>query len=210
MNNSISMPNQEIIQYAKEKVSANWGMAILAFVIYIVVSSLLSFVPFGSIILTGPLVLGLSIWSLNILRNDEFDLESLFAGFNNFAKALGTYLLMVLLIILWSLLFIIPGIVKSLAYSQVIFILADEPEIGAMDALRKSEAMMKGNKTKYFLLGLILGLLAIACIFTLGIGFLFLFPVSKVAMAKFYEEVRMKYDGESGFDSEIEMIGEVD
>jgi uncharacterized membrane protein len=210
MNNSISMPNQEIIQYAKEKVSANWGMAILAFVIYIVVSSLLSFVPFGSIILTGPLVLGLSIWSLNILRNDEFDLESLFAGFNNFAKALGTYLLMVLLIVLWSLLFIIPGIVKSLAYSQVIFILADEPEIGAMDALRKSEAMMKGNKTKYFLLGLILGLLAIACIFTLGIGFLFLFPVSKVAMAKFYEEVRMKYDGESGFDSEIEMIGEVD
>jgi len=204
------MPNQEIIQYAKEKVSANWGMAILAFVIYIVVSSLLSFVPFGSVILTGPLVLGLSIWSLNILRNDEFDLESLFAGFNNFAKALGTYLLMVLLIILWSLLFIIPGIVKSLAYSQVIFILADEPEIGAMDALRKSEAMMKGNKTKYFLLGLILGLLAIACIFTLGIGFLFLFPVSKVAMAKFYEEVRMKYDGESGFDSEIEMIGEVD
>lgn len=204
------MPNQEIIQYAKEKVSANWGMAILAFVIYIVVSSLLSFVPFGSIILTGPLVLGLSIWSLNILRNDEFDLESLFAGFNNFAKALGTYLLMVLLIILWSLLFIIPGIVKSLAYSQVIFILADEPEIGAMDALRKSEAMMKGNKTKYFLLGLILGLLAIACIFTLGIGFLFLFPVSKVAMAKFYEEVRMNYDGESGFDSEIEMIGEVD
>jgi uncharacterized membrane protein len=210
MNNSISMPNQEIIQYAKEKVSANWGMAILAFVIYIVVSSLLSFVPFGSIILTGPLVLGLSIWSLNILRNDEFDLESLFAGFNNFAKALGTYLLMVLLIVLWSLLFIIPGIVKSLAYSQVIFILADEPEIGAMDALRKSEAMMKGNKTKYFLLGLILGLLAIACIFTLGIGFLFLFPVSKVAMAKFYDEVRMKYDGESGFDSEIEMIGEVD
>jgi uncharacterized membrane protein len=80
MNNSISMPNQEIIQYAKEKVSANWGMAILAFVIYIVVSSLLSFVPFGSIILTGPLVLGLSIWSLNILRNDEFDLESLFAA----------------------------------------------------------------------------------------------------------------------------------
>jgi uncharacterized membrane protein len=67
--------------------------------------------------------------------------------------------------------------------------LADEPEMKPMEALRKSEHMMDGNKTKLFLLYLLFMLLSIACIFTLGIGLLFLIPVMQTTLAEFYNEL---------------------
>jgi uncharacterized membrane protein len=172
-----------------------------------VVSAAAGFIPLGSLLIAGPLGVGYSIWALSILRKNEYSYDHLFDGFRNFANSFATYLLMILLVILWTLLFIIPGIIKALAYSQVMFILADEPDIGAMEALKKSEAMMNGNKTKYFLLGLIFMLLTIACVFTLFIGFLFLLPVMQVTLARFYDEVRRNYTGES-IENEIDLIGE--
>ena len=209
MNNQILMPNQDIISYAKNKVSENWGLAIVGSLVYSIMTIVSGIVPFGSLIVAGPLALGYAYWALFILRKDDFEVEHLFDGFQNFVKALVTYLLVILLVLAWSLLLIIPGIVKALAYSQAIFILADEPEIEAMEALRKSEAMMKGNKTKYFLMGLIFMLLGFACIFTLGIGFLFLAPVIQVSLAKFYDEARRQYTGES-IESEIDEIGNLE
>ena len=99
----------------------------------------------------------------------------------------------------------LTGIIKALAYSQALFILADEPDIAPMEALRKSEAMMKGNKTKYFLLGLIFLLLSILCVFTLGIGFFFVLPLIQVTLAKFYKEVRVQFTGVDDI-SEIESL----
>ncbi|HAY89286.1 MAG TPA: hypothetical protein DCY51_07585 [Bacteroidetes bacterium] len=206
MKNTITMSNQDIISYAKNKVSQNWGLAIVGSLVYAVITSIASMLSIGVILVSGPLSLGYAYWSLFILRKDRFEVEHLFDGFKNFVNALVTYLLMILLVFAWTLLLIVPGIIKALAYSQAIFILADEPETKGMDALRKSEAMMKGNKTKYFLMGLLFLLLGIACIFTLGIGFLFLAPVIQVSLAKFYDEVRRKYTGES-IESEIDEIG---
>ena len=133
----------------------------------------------------------------------DFNVERIFDGFSNFGNSLVTFLLMVLLIFLWTLLFIIPGIIKALAYSQVFYILADNPEIKGMDALRMSEEMMKGSKSKLFLLYLIFGLLSILCIFTLGIGYLFLIPVMQLTMARFYQELK----GEEPEADNIEQIG---
>ena len=211
MNNAISISNEEILRYAKDKVSQNWGMVIVASILVGLMSLVagqinLRGVPLGSLVLTGPITLGYAIWALNVLRNDEFEIERILDGFKNFGNSLATYLLMVLLVILWSLLLIIPGIIKALAYSQALFILADEPDIAPMEALRKSEAMMKGNKTKYFLLGLIFLLLSILCVFTLGIGFFFLLPLIQVTLAKFYQEVRVQFTGVDDI-SEIESLG---
>jgi uncharacterized membrane protein len=205
MNNLVTTPNQDLIRMAKDKVAVNWGQAILAFVVYMLISMVIGFIPFASLILGGALMLGWSLWSLNVKRNGVFRMEDIFDGFNNFTKALGTYLLMVVLIILWTLLLIIPGIIKALAYSQAMYVLADNPDINAMDALRKSEEMMKGNKTKYFLMMLIFFLLSILCLFTLGIGFLFLAPVMQVTMAEFYDEIRTNM-GE--MEDEVSLIGE--
>lgn len=59
-----------------------------------------------------------------------------------------------LFIDLWLLVFIIPGVIKSLQYAQVEYILADDPEISYRDALSKSKEMMQGNKLKLFWLDL--------------------------------------------------------
>ncbi len=207
MNNLVTTPNTDLLRMAKDKVAVNWGQAIITFLLYMAVAFGIGLIPFGigSIILSGPLMLGVAIWALRVRRNSEFAVENLFSGFSNFGNALGTYLLMMVLVLLWTLLLIIPGIIKSLAYSQAMYILADEPDINAMDALRKSEQMMKGNKTKYFVLLLIFGLLSLLCLLTLGIGFLFLLPVMQVTMAEFYDEIKRNM-GEQ--EDEIGQIGE--
>jgi len=98
-----------------------------------------------------------------------------------------------LFVFLWSLLLIIPGIIASLAYSMTFFILADEPELGASDALAKSKRMMRGYKWKYFCLNLRFIGWAILCVISLGIGFLWLIPYMQISYAKFYEDVKTEY-----------------
>jgi uncharacterized membrane protein len=70
------------------------------------------------------------------------------------------------------------------------YILADDPGIKPQDALKKSKSMMDGYKLKLFYLCLRFFLLALLCILTLGIGFLWLIPYVHVTMAKFYDDIR--------------------
>ena len=202
MNQLVKTSNSDLIGDARKILSENWGGAIVATLIYLAISLVIGFIPGASLILGGPLMLGWALWALGVNRNQDFDYNKIFEGFNNFGNSLVTYLLMVIFIILWTLLFIIPGIIKGLAYSQTFYILADKPDIKPMEALRQSEAMMKGNKTKYFLLILLFFLLALACLLTLGIGFLFLIPLIQVTTARFYQELK---GGEEN--NEVELIG---
>lgn len=114
-------------------------------------------------------------------------------SFGNYIKNVVTYLLMCLFIFLWTLLLIIPGIIKALAYSMTPFILKDFPELSVNQAINLSQKMMKGHKFDYFWLGLsfigwiLLGLL------TLGIGYIWLIPYMYTSYAAFYEEVKKEY-----------------
>jgi uncharacterized membrane protein len=202
MNQLVKTSNSDLIGDARKILSENWGGAIVATLIYLAISMVIGFIPGASLILGGPLMLGWALWALGVNRNQDFDYNKIFEGFNNFGNSLVTYLLMIVFIILWTLLLIIPGIIKGLAYSQIFYILADKPDIKPMEALRQSEAMMKGNKTKYFLLMLLFFLLALACVLTLGIGFLFLIPLIQVTTARFYQELK---GGEEN--NEVELIG---
>jgi uncharacterized membrane protein len=96
---------------------------------------------------------------------------------------------MLLYIFLWSLLLVIPGIIAALSYSMTFYIIADDPSIKPQDALKKSKAMMNGYKEKLFYLYLRFILLAMLCILTLGIGFLWLIPYIHITMAKFYDDI---------------------
>jgi uncharacterized membrane protein len=93
-------------------------------------------------------------------------------------------------VLLWTLLLIIPGIIMAIAYSQTFYIIADDKNITPMDAIRKSVRLMNGYKGKYFLFCLRFLGWAILCLFTLGIGFLFLIPYMRVCFAKFYEDIK--------------------
>jgi uncharacterized membrane protein len=182
------------MQMARESLKGKWGIAIGTLVVYLLIVVALQIIPvvgpIVSLLITGPLAIGLAIFSLSISRNQDTKLEQIFQGFNNFGTALGAYLLMVLFIILWMLLLIIPGIIASISYSMTFYILADDNSISAMDAIKKSKKMMYGYKWKYFCLGLRFFGWALLCILTLGIGFLWLMPYIQVSMAKFYDDIK--------------------
>jgi uncharacterized membrane protein len=189
--------NVVLMKMARESLKGKWGLAIGTFVVYILIIGAIQaatqFFPFAgllSLIISGPMAVGLAIFSINISRNQDARLEQIFQGFSNFGTSLGAYLLMVLFILLWTILLIIPGIIAALSYSMTFYILADDNSIGAMDAIDKSKKMMDGYKWKYFCLGLRFLGWALLCILTLGIGFLWLFPYMQVSVAKFYDDIK--------------------
>jgi uncharacterized membrane protein len=195
----MSTDNPTLLRASREALRGKWGIAILTFFIYTLLTttsgtlrahgSFLTLSSMLTLIIGGPLALGAAIFSLSISRGKEGRLDQLFEGFNHFATTLVTYLLLLLYVFLWMLLLIVPGIIAALGYSMTFYILADDPLIKPQDALKKSKSMMDGHKEKLFYLCLRFLLLAILCILTLGIGFLWLIPYVHVTMAKFYDDV---------------------
>ncbi len=186
--------NTDLMNEAKKSLQGNWGIAIGGMIVLFLVGIGAGFIPFGSLILAGPLGLGNIIFHKKIVSGEGAEIEHLFDGFKNFLPAFGTFIVTLIFVVLWSLLFIIPGIIMGFAYSQALFILSDEPDIGAYEAIQKSRAMMDGYKLKYFGLSLLFMLLSIACLFTLGIGYLFLVPFIRVTLVHFYQDVKADYE----------------
>lgn len=106
------------------------------------------------LLVSGAFTLGITLFFLAVFRRQQVGVADIFLGFENFGKALGLLLFQTLFIFLWTLLFIIPGIIASIRYSQAFFILADDPTKGIRQCMNESKMMMKGNKAKYFCLEL--------------------------------------------------------
>ena len=107
-------------------------------------------------------------------------------GFNNWWRAILASLWMSLWIFLWTLLFIIPGIIKTIAYSQTYFIITEFPEISIIKALDISKRITKGYKFDLFVMGLsFIGWGILSCI-TCGIGFIWLTPYINMSMTNAY------------------------
>lgn len=131
---------------------------------------------------------GYTITFLRLFRDKKKDLSYLFAGFQQFKRVLGTMLLMTLYILLWTLLFIIPGYIKQYSYAMTPYILEDRPDLSYDEAIEESMRMMDGYKGKLFCLHLSFIGWGILAILTCGIGFLWLYPYIMTAQAAFYED----------------------
>jgi len=193
--------NLVLMQMARESLKGKWTQAVGTYLVYIVIlgafsgtSRVLPLTGIVSLILAGPMFLGITIFSLSLARNQDARIEQIFNGFYNFGTALGAYILMVVFILLWSVLLVIPGIIAALSYSMTFYIIADDPSVGAMEAIDKSKMMMAGYKWKYFCLMLRFLGWALLCILTLGIGFLWLMPYMQVSVAKFYDDVKSNHN----------------
>lgn len=201
--------NSELRQQAAGSLTGNWGMAAVITLVYLLLTGSTSSASqyinpsFGLIsILLLPLHYGFAILFLDLLRGVKLDLGRLFDGYKGFGRILGTGLLQAIYTLLWLLLLIVPGIVKSYSYAMTSYILKDHPELQYDAAISKSMVMMSGYKMKLFLLDLSFIGWGILCLFTLGIGFLFLSPYMQAAHAAFYEDLKKEL-GET-----IEVISE--
>lgn len=186
--------NKVLMKQAREVLVGKWGLAVGAVVLYSVIMFTIQVVPkvgpLVSFLTAGSFSLGLTIFFLSLSRKQDTKIEFLFDGFKRFSTSLVAYLLVVLFTVLWSLLLIVPGIIAGLSYSMVFFILADNHDVGAKEAIKMSKKMMYGYKWKFFCLGFrFLGWVLLS-ILTLGIGFIWLFPYMQVSYAKFYEDIK--------------------
>lgn len=115
-------------------------------------------------------------------------------GFSRWGHNVWGTLLMGIFVFLWSLLLFIPGLVKSFAYMLTPFILVDNPELSANEAINLSQKMMKGHKFDLFFLELsFLGWILLG-ILTLGIGYFWLVPYIYTSVAAFYQDVKAEYE----------------
>ena len=154
---------------------------------YIMVAALITgalYFVLGSII-----AVGYAKFNLNLADQLEGTFENLFAYFSYWKTTVAARFLRNIYVLLWSLLFIIPGIMASLSYAMTNYILAENPEISASEAITLSKQMMDGNKWRLFCLEFSFIGWSLLCGFTLGIGYLWLTPYQQAARAAFYREV---------------------
>ena len=147
----------------------------------------------AGLFITGNLLIGLNYFFIqNILGREPVDIGTPFrAGFENYGRKLGGYLWMQLFIALWSLLLIVPGIIKSFAYAMTPYILADCPNVKAKDALKLSMRIMKGKKGKLF--GFYLSFIGwglLACLTAGILGIFYVTPYMNSSVACWYLEAR--------------------
>lgn len=136
--------------------------------------------------LIGVLAFGMNKYYLSFTRTKKMELADIFSGFKQFGKAVGLFLLMELFVCLWSFLFIIPGIVASYRYRMAVYLLIDNPQIGVLEALRRSKEMMYGHKWELFVTDLSFLGWALLAVFTCGIGVLWLLPYTMTTYANYY------------------------
>jgi len=156
----------------------------------------------GDFILASAIVYSIIRLTILIINDAEYRFEdALLSGFkNDFGKNIGTYFIQNLFIFLWALLLIIPGIVKSYAYSMTFYFRNRMPDLAAVDAITKSKDMMNGNKMDLFILDLTYLGWYLLSILTLGILLLWVVPRHMTARTLFFNDVYgwQKQDQEQG------------
>ena len=196
------MENKQIMKEAQESLKGKWGISIAACLIAGVITVMITILggylineDWGgnllSLFVTPPIGVGLALFFLNIHSDKKPEIETIFNPFKDvWLNSVLAYFMMIVIILIGFILLVIPGVIATLMFSQVFYIIAEDNKIDPYNALVKSKKMMEGNKWKLFKIMLIILLLAIVCILTLGIGFIWLAPYQNAVYAKFYNVVK--------------------
>jgi len=203
--------NKTIMAEARSALKGNWGLAVLVIFIQGIITAALehsyeSAAPFLGInfylllflqfilliIICGPLTIGLYYFFLKLAREeDSLDFEDLFWGFRNTIRSSLTYILMGIFTLLWTLLFIIPGIIACISYTLTPFIINEEPDLSPNEAINRSKELMRGHKWEFFCLQCrFIGWSLLSICFTLCIGLLWVAAYAQTSTALFYDEIK--------------------
>lgn len=214
--------NQEYKNEALAALKGNWAPAVLATLVYYLLTLFL-ISPYevavfrtnsadimglmaasrwygvfflGMILVIGPFLVGYvnSFKKLLVEGDDRITANSFREGFKPYWRSVWAYLFRGILITLWSLLLVIPGIIKSLSYAMTMYIVKDHPELTVNEAIDMSKDMMYGHKYDLFYLYISFIGWYLLSILTLGIGTFWLMPYIQTAQASFYEDVKAEWE----------------
>lgn len=143
------------------------------------------------LLVSAPITMGTVMMYLAITYGEEPELDILFAGFrNNYMKNAALFGMYTLYVFLWSLLFVIPGIIKAISYSQAFYILAENPDLSPSECLELSKAMMNGNKWEYFCLGLSFIGWGLLVGITFGLASIYVVPYMSLTFTNYYHRIK--------------------
>ena len=209
--------NQDYKNAALSVLKGNWAPAVVCSIVYVLIAVVISvFQPSVAtddgvtgtqgamslvymllyIFVMLPIILGM-YQTFNVLYTDgdnKLTSNMFKLAFGAYGRNLAAMLLMSVFTLLWTLLFIIPGVIKTIAYSLTPYILKDFPELTPNQVINLSQKMMKGHKLDFFCLVLSFLGWALLCILTLGIGTLWLSPYVYTSFAAFYQDVKAEYE----------------
>ncbi len=190
------MQRREMKALAKERFTLQYSVAVLGVLIVLALFSAVSTASIGLLaIFALPIFIGESKLFMKLHYEDQTDLKVLFDGFStkHYLTNVLVMVLRIIFLILWTFLFIIPGLIKNYSYAMVPFILADENTDDATrnNAITKSREIMNGHKLELFIIDLSFIGWFILSAFTFGILFvLYVQPYYIQTRAIFYDKIK--------------------
>ena len=154
-------------------------------------SAVLSLIPVvgslaASIIVTPAFALSTVRIYLNLFKGKDPEAMDAFSGFDDFWSAFKVTFFVGLFTFLWSLLFVIPGIIKGISYSMATYILAENKGKAALECINESKAMTEGHKMELFVLSLSFIGWFLLCMITFGIATIWVVPYMNATFANAY------------------------
>ena len=195
--------NADLRNDAKSILRGKWGTAVVITLVTVIIQSMLTAsqdeLPLLYLLLytflSLPLNFGITMTYLYLSRGGGFSVENMFSAFNStyYIKSVVLGLLTTIYVFLWSMLLIVPGIIKAMSYFLAPYILADNPSLSGEQAICQSMKMMEGHKMDLFLmtLGYLGFVLLSACL--LLIPLLWVVPYYQTTFARFYDSVKAEY-----------------
>lgn len=182
---------------AKAKFQGHYWPSVAVVAIYMVIvaicSALTEAAGLGAaltLLVSNVIGAGMYMFFLRIYRGEKPEIQTMFDGFKNYGHVLGGTAWQYLWTFLWMFVPVM-NVIKILAYSMTPYILMDQPEIGAKDALKVSMAMTDGHKGELFVLSLSFIGWLILTVLTCGIlGLFYVIPYMNVTMAAYYEQLK--------------------
>lgn len=199
---------KEYRKIALSKIKPQFKTVALISLVYSLVFLAALIVPplLGALIIGGPLVMGFTAVIVALSKGEEVNLKTLFSEFKQINNKIILYVIKTLYQFFWTLILIVPGIIKALSYSMAFHVLRDSPKLEPSKALFRSKRMMNGHKLE--LLKLYLGYLPLILLGILSLGILFLWVAPLMALAKyeFYLTLKSKMATEEADDIDGAMV----
>lgn len=193
------MDTVELKAAARNQIKGNIGILFIITVIMALVSVAAAFVltyliPGGwtlaPVIVLPAFSLSMTRIYLDIAEEYKIQLSDAFSGFDDFWSAFKVTFLMGFFTFLWSLLLIVPGIIKAISYSMAPYILARDKGKPAMECIRESKAMTEGHKAEIFTLCLSFLGWILLCLVTFGIAAIWVLPYMQATFTNVYNTLK--------------------
>ena len=193
----------ELKNKAKEQIKGNIGILFVCNLVVVAVCAVVALIPelippiasygIGAMavnIVMPAFMISLIMIYLGLAAGKKPNVPDVFKGLNIFGKALWLIIITEFFVALWSMLLVIPGIIKGISYSMAPYVLADNPNMTAREALRESKKIMQGHKMDYFILALSFFWWFLLIGATFGIAGIYAGPYIQATITNFYNKIK--------------------